>query len=234
MRCCALGPAAPAHTTVAKTFNDLTRLLVERSLFFWRGSRRWYNAPMTTAYLADLLNRGVGLRPHEAVAIVQQLINTPVFAFKWPWLETSPGPPSVDNVQLRDDGTVVCVGCHVTPAVFEIAILLQAMLAVGSRQVPGGLRYAIARGLLEVDASPFDSIGEFSRGLERFERGSRCEVVREALASSTGERVVLAFGRLLAVPAPVDRRRRSSPSTTVLARDLPANHRLYKQRPVAR
>jgi hypothetical protein len=233
MRCCALGPAAPAHNMVAKTFNDLTRLLLERSLSFWRESRRWYNTPMTTAYVADLLNRGVGLRPHEAVAIVQQLVNTPVSAFERQWLETSPGPPSVHNVQLRDDGTVVCVGCHVTPAVFEIAILLQAMLAVGSRQVPGGLRYAIARGLLEVDAPPFDSIEEFSQGLERFERGSRCEVVRGALASSTGERVVLAFGRLLAVPAAVDRRR-SSLSTTVLRPDLPANHRLYKQRPVAR
>ena len=189
---------------------------------------------MTTGYVDDLLTRGVALRPHEAVAIVQQLINTPVSAFERTWLETSPGPPSVDNVQLRDDGTVVCVGCHVTPAVFEIAILLQAMLAVGSRQVPGGLRYAIARGLLEVDAVPFDSVEEFSRGLERFERGPRCEVVRGALASSTGERVVLAFGRLLAVPAAVDRRRSSSLSTTVRRRDLPATHRLYKQRLTAR
>jgi hypothetical protein len=188
---------------------------------------------MRTVYVADLLNRGVGLQPHEAVAIAQQLINAPVFAFERRWLETSPGPPSVDNVQLRDDGTVVCVGCHVTPAVFEIAILLQAMLSVGSRQVPGGLRYAIARGLLEVDAPPFDSIDEFSRALERFERGQRCEVVHGALASSTGERLVLAFGRLRAVPAAVDRRR-SSPSTTVICRDLQANPRLYKQRPAAR
>jgi hypothetical protein len=178
---------------------------------------------MTTAYVADLLNCGVVLQPHEAVAIAQQLINAPIVGFGRPWRETSPGPPCVDNVQLRDDGTVGCVGCQVTPAVFEIAILLQAMLPAGAELVPGGLRYAIARGLLEVDASPFDSIEEFSRSLERFERGQRCEVVRGALASSTGERVVLAFGRLRAVPAAVDRRR-SSPSTTLLRRDQ-ANHR---------
>lgn len=205
------------------------------SIAAWRlgaGLADVLRVPMTTAYVADLLNRGVALQPHEAVAIAQQLINAPLAAFGRQWLDTSPGPPSVDNVQLRDDGTAGCVGCHVTPAVFEIAILLQAMLPVGSQLVPGGLRYAIARGLLEVDASPFDSIGEFSRSLERFERGPRCEVVREVLASSSGERVVLAFGRLRAVPAAADRRRSSS-SATVLRRDH-ADHRLYKQRPAAR
>jgi hypothetical protein len=185
-----------------------------------------------TAYVADLLKRGVVLQPHEAVAITQQLINAPVVAFGRPWVEASPGLPSVHNVQLRDDGTVACVGSHVTPAPFEIAILLQGMLPVGSQLVPGALRYEVARALLEVDAPPFDSIEEFSRSLERFERGPRREVVRGVLASSTGERLVLAFGRLRAVPATVDRRR-SSALTTVLRRDQ-ANHRLYKQRPAAR
>jgi hypothetical protein len=188
---------------------------------------------MTTAYVADLLNRGVVLQPHEAVAIAQQLINAPVGADDSASLDAPPGPPSVANVQLRDDGTVACAGCHVTPAVFEIAILMHALLPAGSRQMPGGLRYAIARGLLEVDAPPFDSIAEFSRSLERFERGHRREVVRGALARSTDERVMLAFGRLSVVPAPVDRRR-TSPSPTVLRRELgAADHRRHELRPVS-
>src|SRR6185436_2626517 len=99
-----------------------------------------------------------------------------------------PGPPSPDNVQLRSDGTVVWTGADVTPAVYEIAVFLQTLLPARSPQVPGGMRYAIARGLLEVDVPPFDSVGEFSQGLERFEKGDRGEVVRGVLARMPHER----------------------------------------------
>src|SRR5262249_2093850 len=72
-----------------------------------------------------------------------------------------------------------CAGCAATPAVSEIAALLETLIPSGTPRVSGPLRYAIARGLLEVDAPPFDSLEEFSRTLERFERGDRTTVVRE-------------------------------------------------------
>jgi hypothetical protein len=43
--------------------------------------------------------------------------------------------------------------------------------------VPGGLRYAVGRALLEVEAPPFDSADEFSSALSRFEAGDRREQV---------------------------------------------------------
>jgi hypothetical protein len=188
---------------------------------------------MNSTLIADLIAAGVELRPEEAVAIAQQLIHaSATLSDSTP--PTAPlGPPSPGNVQLRADGSVTCGGYHVTPAVFEMAILLQTLLPPGSLQVPGGLRYAIARGLLEVDAPPFDSIEEFSRVLERFEQGHRREVVRALLARSTGARVALPFGRPRAVPASGDRRR-TSPPPTVLRRELrEADRRLWEQRPVA-
>jgi hypothetical protein len=44
--------------------------------------------------------------------------------------------------------------------------------------MPGGLRYAIARALLDVDAPPFDSLADFSATLGRFEQGDRRLVLR--------------------------------------------------------
>src|SRR6185295_18990297 len=128
--------------------------------------------------IAELLNHGVRLQSHEAVAIAQQLIHDVSAPVK---LQPPLGPPSISNVQLADHGSVVCLSCEVTPTVFEIAALLQTLLPAGAGLVPGGLRYAVARGLLEVDVPPFDSIGEFSRALERFERGDRRAAVRGAL-----------------------------------------------------
>jgi hypothetical protein len=127
--------------------------------------------------LCELLDRGVVVQAHEAVAIVQQLIND----------ETSSGgflpagPPSVTSVHLQNDGQAIAAGCDVTPSVFEAATLLQSILPAGAGHVPGALRYTIARGLLEVVAPPFESIGDFSRALARFERGDRRAAVRELL-----------------------------------------------------
>jgi hypothetical protein len=61
--------------------------------------------------------------------------------------------------------------------VSEAAILLQELLPIGA-PLPGGLRYAIARALHEVDVPPFDSLGDFSNALARFERGDRRAAVR--------------------------------------------------------
>jgi Tol biopolymer transport system component len=121
---------------------------------------------MSTILIADLIARGVHIEPYEAVAIAQLLIESGAVA------------PSPENVELTSAGGATCAGCDATPAVFEIAVLLHSLIPAGTPRVPGGLRYAIARALLDVDAPPFDSLGEFSRSLERFERGDRDTVVR--------------------------------------------------------
>ena len=184
---------------------------------------------MNSTLIADLIAAGVQFRPEEAVAIAQQLIHTTATIVSTPAIVPL-GPPSPGNVRLHADGSVTCDGYHVKPAVFEMAILVQTLLPPGSMRVPGGLRYAIARALLEVDAPPFDSIEEFSRVLERFERGHRREVVRRARARSTEER--LPFVRPYSVAASGDRRR-TSPPPTVLRRELrEADRLLYERRPV--
>jgi WD40 repeat protein len=127
--------------------------------------------------LCELLDRGVVVRAHEAVAIVQQLINNGTSRAG----SLPAGPPSVTSVHLQNDGQAIAAACDVTPSVFDAATLLQSILPAGAGQVPGALRYTIARGLLEVVAPPFESIGDFSRALERFERGDRRAAVRELL-----------------------------------------------------
>jgi hypothetical protein len=127
--------------------------------------------------LCELLDRGVVVRAHEAVAIVQQLIDSRASCGG----SLPAGAPSVSSIQLQNDGEATASGCDVTPSVFDAATLLQAILPAGAGQVPGALRYSIARGLLEVVAPPFESIDAFSRALERFERGDRRAAVRELL-----------------------------------------------------
>jgi WD40 repeat protein len=122
---------------------------------------------MPNIRLADLIAQGVRIEPFEAVAIAQLLVENGAVA------------PSPENVELCGNGDVRCVGCDVTPAVFEIGGLLHTLIPAGTPHVSGGLRYAIARALLDVDAPPFDSIDDFSRSLERFERGDRRMVVRQ-------------------------------------------------------
>ena len=134
---------------------------------------------MSARTLAELRDRGLLFQPHEAVAIAQQVIQP--FCLPGSAAAAAAGPPSPENVFLFPDGSVEC-GCHATPAVSEMAILLQSLLPAGAAPAPGGLRYAIARGLLDVEAPPFDSLDEFSKTLARFERGDRREIVRGLLA----------------------------------------------------
>src|SRR5581483_1374240 len=135
------------------------------------------NAEMLSSLpLRDLIDRGVALRPHEAVAIAQMLIHQPeasVYAAHAPF-----GPPTPDTVLLMNTGAVVCMCSATTPAVSEIAIFLHELLPPEKTRIPGGLRYAIGRALLEVEAPPFDSIEDFSRALARYEQGDREEVIR--------------------------------------------------------
>ena len=131
---------------------------------------------MSAVSLAALRDAGVGLLPHEAVAIAQLLIRHPDVSE--PVAHAPYGPPTPESVEVEADGSVLCTCSATTPAVSEVAILLNALLPPEITRVPGGLRYAIGRALLEVDAPPFDSIEDFSRALARFERGDRREVVR--------------------------------------------------------
>src|SRR6184192_2397220 len=122
---------------------------------------------MSSISIAALHERGLVLRPHEAVAIAQALIHRSLQSESV--VRPPYGPPTAETVELTSDGSVACVCCAATPAVSEIAILLQELLPPGKTRVPGGLRYALGRALLEVDAPPFDSIEDFSRALARYE-----------------------------------------------------------------
>jgi hypothetical protein len=174
-----------------------------------------------TSSLSELRRQGVTFEAAEAVAIVQQLIN----AVRDDADEVEPpyGPPSADNVFLKDDGSVVCRGCGSTPVVSEIGRFLDSLLASGAGRVPGGLRYTIARALLNVDVPPFDSLTDLSRDLERHERGDRAAVVRSVVARARG---VSSDGL-----ATVERRRsRAAASTSELRRALrDAEVRLYER-----
>jgi hypothetical protein len=165
----------------------------------------------------------VTLASHEAVAIAQQLIHDRCSRVAEPPF----GLPSPETVSIDVDGGVVCRGCEVTPTAPEIAIFLHAALAHTPR-VPGGLRYAIARALHDVDAPPFDSLADFSAALGRYERGRRRDVLR-ALAG----RVDWDCAGATLVRMPVDRRR-AVPSTTELRRLLrEADRQLFERRMVA-
>ncbi|HZR24665.1 MAG TPA: hypothetical protein VFA59_13810 [Vicinamibacterales bacterium] len=173
--------------------------------------------------LADIQRAGVAFTADEAVAIVQRLIlehdnGTPEPPF---------GPPSLANVRLTDAGGVECRACEATPAVTEVAILLQAMLA-STPHVPGGLRYAIARALHEVDAPPFDSVEEFSHTLSRYDAADRETIIRRLV-----ERAQASAG----VDISAFDRRRSIRSADELRRELrDADRRFYESRivPIAR
>jgi WD40 repeat protein len=143
---------------------------VENPSTVWQMSRMGDAYPMSTSLLVELLARGVRVEPHEAVAIAQQLIDCGAAA------------PAPDNIRLHADGRVECVGRDATPGAYEIAIFLQTLLAADRVAVPGGLRYAIARGLHEVEARPYDSIEELSTTLRRFEKGDRRAAVAALLA----------------------------------------------------
>jgi hypothetical protein len=115
----------------------------------------------------------------------------------------------------------------VTPTASEIAIFLQTALS-NTPRVPGGLRYAIARALHEVDAPPFDTVDDFSLALARYERGSRPDVLRELARRVYIDRANAAVYRMT-----VDRRQ-TVPSATELRRMLrEADRQMFERRNAA-
>jgi hypothetical protein len=178
----------------------------------------------TTASIAELQQAGVTLEAREAVAVAQQLIQTLRNRDDAGVVEPPYGPPTAANVMLHADGSVSCAACGTTPAIFELAIFLDALLPAGSAHAPGGLRYAIARGLLEVDVAPFDSLDDFSQALTRHESGPRGDVVRRLLRRAESARAFAPGGR-------PDRRRAR---TTELRRALrEADAQLYARQMAA-
>ena len=121
---------------------------------------------MLTIRLSHLLGRGVRLETREAVALAQEL------------MARRSGIPTPENIRLGSNGSASCVATDGVPSVASIAGLLLTLLPAGTPNVPAPLRYAIARGLETVDAPPFESLDEFSRALERFEKGPRRDLLR--------------------------------------------------------
>ena len=171
--------------------------------------------------VAELVARGVELRAFEAVAIARALIAAHPVAVE---PATAVGPPSLSTVHLAEDGTVSCASCGISPSVSEVAILLSDMLRRSGTKAGGGLRYAIARALLEVDAKPFDSVTDFSRALQRYQQGAHADVICDlwtrASKSRTSKKV-----RVMRHPD----RRRTMASATELRRQLrEADRRIYE------
>jgi len=103
------------------------------------------------ASVAELQRAGVTVEPEEAVAIAQQLISTLCGGGGPEDVEPPFGPPTPETVLLHGNGTVTCRGCDATPAVSEIARLLDAMLPEGASRPAGALRYTIARALRGIE-----------------------------------------------------------------------------------
>jgi len=142
---------------------------------------------VVTASLEELLNRGAHLSPHEAVAIVQQLIAS----IGEDAGETAGAP---QDVILHADGGVCCRSG--LPSIDALGRLLDVMLPSGNGlRVPGALRFTIARACNSVVAPPFASRTALSTALERFACGTREDVVRELLVRT---------GVVSASPAPAD------------------------------
>lgn len=176
--------------------------------------------------VAELLSLGVQFDPHEAVALVLELIShlehqdgqtlTPVVA------------PAAGTVRLGSDATVLCDGCAGTPTVAEIGALLDSMLPAEGR-VPGALRYAIARARGEVDAPLFMSLEEFASALKRFEKGRRDEVLGALYArSSVAQRKPRPSESPAAQIAQVERRRNMPTATELRKRLREADRELYE------
>jgi hypothetical protein len=179
----------------------------------------------TWVSIAELLNAGVRLEPFEAVAVAQQLIAAYRHSATGPAAGVEPpyGPPTPATVLLTAEGSVRCNGCETTPAVSEVAIFLDALLPAGSLRVPGALRYTIARGMLDIDVAPFDSLEEFSAALVRHEQGARDMVVRGLLVRAGHTSVALMR------PVTIERRRDRAVTTNLRRALREADARLYEQ-----
>jgi hypothetical protein len=170
----------------------------------------------TLVSMSELKCTGIAIRGDEAVAVAQKLIHEPQLVSS----SEPSGPPSLERVCIGDDGSVICRGCEATPGVAEIAILLEALLPEHAPDVPGALRYTIARALHDVDAPPFDSLDALSAALARHEHGDRDATVRR-LAARAGARAYADGG---------DQRRHGRATSSEYRRLLrEADEKLYRQ-----
>jgi len=125
----------------------------------------------------QLLGNGVSILPHEAVAIVQQLLQAA-------WDATAERAIRAENVLLGSNGEVRCESCA-APSTADIGWLLENMLPAGvGVRVPGALRLTIARACGAIAAPPFSSLAALSGALERFEQSDRRDVVRQLTTRS--------------------------------------------------
>jgi hypothetical protein len=184
-------------------------------------ARVWHYEGAMAISIAELTAAGIQVEADEAVAIAQQLIELLTDPHAAHDVEPPYGPPSAETVSLNSDGTVVCRCCGTTPAVSEVGIFLHSLLRAGALRVPGGLRYTIARALLDVDVPPFDSLEDFSHDLARHEHGDRTAIVRRLLRRAGTQ------PSALVVPI-VDRRTWHAPVTDLRRALREADVRLYE------
>jgi hypothetical protein len=169
--------------------------------------------------LAELIRAGITPNADAAVAIVRALIRERSSSAAS--LPTTDDTPLSEDIYLAPDGTVLC-GNGQRPALSDVALFLRQLLPAGAA-IPGGLQYAIARALLEVDAPPFGSVEEFSSALARFERSDRGQAVRGLVEKAQTH--VRTTSRPL-----TDRRRTTSTSFSDLRRALhEADTKLFEQ-----
>src|SRR4051812_47615466 len=174
----------------------------------------------------ELLGSGVFFKPHEAVAIVQQLLQAE-------WADAAEPAIRLENVLVGADGEVRCQSCA-TASPADIGWLLENMLPAGvGVRVPGALRLTIARACGAIAVPPFGSLAGLSAALDRFEQGDRRDVVRQLVMRSGMLQLPPANATQAApTPQPVqpsreDRRRRGT-SRSDLRRDLrEADARLF-------
>ena len=172
----------------------------------------------TRRSIAELLGSGIRLTAPEAVAIARAALTC---------APASPGTAAepVDvpaTTFIEPDGSIVYCGAH-APAIGEVARLLKSLLPEGSPGVPGGLRYAIARALHEVDAPPFGSPDEFLNTLARFQTVAAPDVME-------GRRGPIDSHETSRPRVPIERRRPQGATVTNLRYALrEADSRLYKQ-----
>jgi WD40-like Beta Propeller Repeat len=162
----------------------------------------------------------VQLETHEAVALAREL------------LTHTCGIPTPENIQLGWDGSASCISTAGVLTVASVADLLLTLLPPGTPNVPAPLRYTIARGLQIVEAPPFKSLDEFSRVLERFEKGASRDVLTGVL--ERGARPSSPIAQLSGVPpTPVTSRAADPPSAAPPPTVVPARPTLVVRKPHA-
>ena len=174
------------------------------------------------ASIAELLDSGITLTVSEAVAIARAALAFD--AARAPDSAAPSGRPLPETILVEADGSIVGPDAA-PPTISEVAQLLHGLLPSGSPGVPGGLRYAIARALGEVDAPPFGSPDDFSIILSRFQTADGPTVVHGMLA-----RIGADENESLNARKSVERRRPKGDTVTNLRRALrEADSQLYER-----